>query len=159
MSGALARDLPEDLGEILRHLESCYPSEGCGLVIRRVSDGALRVRPMSNAYDKYRLLEPESFPRSSRTAFLFDPEEQLAVYRDADARGEEVACIFHSHTDLGAFFSADDRAGAAPDGVPMAPGVSYLVVAVDQWRATAARLYRFQDGDFLETEVPLWPKG
>ncbi|HEY8206598.1 MAG TPA: Mov34/MPN/PAD-1 family protein, partial [Myxococcaceae bacterium] len=117
-----------------------------------------RIQLMENAYDRYHLLEPQNFPRTSRTGYLFDPREQLAVYRDADARGEEVACIFHSHVDGGAHFSGEDRAMAAPDGVPMAPGVSYLVVSVRQRRASAARLYRFLEGDFQGTDVPLPPR-
>jgi len=147
-------DLPDDLSPLLRHLESCYPSEGCGFLLRGPS-GALRTRPVTNAYDRYRALEPESFPHTSRTAFLFDPQEQLAVNEEVRARGEEVACIFHSHVDNGAFFSPRDRDGALLDGEPLFPGVSYLVVAVSHGRATAARLFRFEDGDFRELPVPL----
>ena len=148
-------DLPDDLAPLLRHLEAAYPDEGCGVVLRRVSDGALRVRLMENAYDRYRALEPEHFPRTARTAYLLDPREQLALTREADAAGEEFCCIFHSHADAGAYFSGEDRRQALLDGEPVMPGASYLVVAVDRGRATAARLYRFEGGDFRETPVAL----
>lgn len=148
-------DLPDDLAPLLRHLEAAYPDEGCGVVLRKVAGGALRVRLMENAYDRYRALEPESFPRTARTAYLLDPKEQLALYREAEAAGEEICCIFHSHADAGAYFSPEDRRQALLEGEPVVPGASYLVVAVDQGRATAARLYRFEGGDFLETLVPL----
>jgi [CysO sulfur-carrier protein]-S-L-cysteine hydrolase len=148
-------DLPGDLGPILRHLAAAYPNEGCGVVIRRVADGALRVRPMENAYDRFHTLEPDDFPRTARTAYLFDPREQLAVQRECDQAGEEICCVFHSHADVGAYFSPEDRRAALMDGEPVLPGVSYLVVAVDQGRPTAARLYRFEGGDFRETAVPL----
>lgn len=147
-------DLPVDLSPILRHLEAAYPNEGCGLVLR-APDGTLRVRPMRNAYDRYHAVDPQTYPRTSRTAYLFDGKEQLEVGREADARGESVACIFHSHADVGAYFSEEDAAMAAPDGEPLHPGVVYLVVAVDQGRATAAKLYRWQDGAFVEDPVGL----
>jgi [CysO sulfur-carrier protein]-S-L-cysteine hydrolase len=146
--------LPEDLSTILKHLESCYPNEGCGLVLRD-PQGRLRVRLMQNAYDRYHAKDPVTYPRTSRTAYLFDPREQMAVYEESERGGEQVACIFHSHGDAGAYFSAEDKAMAAPDGVPMHPGVSYLVVAVDQGASTAARLYTWKDGDFEELVIPL----
>lgn len=150
----MSRDLPEDLSEIISHLIAAYPNEGCGLVLRG-KDGTLRVRPMENAYDRYHAKDPVTFPRTSRTAYRFDSKEFLAVSREADEKGEEVSCIFHSHADVGAYFSAEDRAMAAPDGEPLMPGVAYLVVAIDQGRATAARVYRWNSGDFAETVLAL----
>jgi [CysO sulfur-carrier protein]-S-L-cysteine hydrolase len=147
-------ELPKDLSAVLAHLISTYPNEGCGLIFRGKS-GAWRVRPMQNAYDRYHAVDPETFPRTSRTAYFFDPKENLAVQREADASGEQIACIFHSHCDVGSYFSSEDRAMAAPDGEPLMPGVSYLVVAVDQSKVTAARLYWWEAGDFKESTISL----
>lgn len=141
--------LPDDLTEVLRHLEAAYPNEGCGLILRNAA-GGFRIRPMQNAYDRYHGVDPERYPRSARTAYMFDGKEQLQVHREADANGEEIACIFHSHADVGAYFSAEDRAMAAPEGTPLHPSVTYLVVAVDAGKATAARLYWWEQGDFAE---------
>jgi proteasome lid subunit RPN8/RPN11 len=140
--------------EVVRHLEACYPNEGCGVLLQS-RDGSIRAQPLQNAYDRYHALDPATYPRTSRTAYLFDPREQLQMQLEADRRGETLICIFHSHADVGAYFSAEDRAMAAPDGEPLLPGVSYLVVAVDGGRATAARLYRWEHGDFAESAVPL----
>ncbi len=141
--------LPDDLSEVMRHLEAAYPNEGCGLILRN-ADGEFRIRPMRNAYDRYHAVDPERYPRTSRTAYMFDGKEHLQVQREADTRGESVACIFHSHADVGAYFSGEDRAVAAPEGEPLHPGVSYLVVAIDAGKATAARLYWWAEGDFAE---------
>ena len=150
----MAPELPDDLTAVLRHVEAAYPNEGCGLILRG-SAGGFTVRPMVNAYDRYHAVDPEAFPRTSRTAYFFDPKEWLAVSQQVDAAGDRIACIFHSHADVGAYFSAEDRAMAAPEGQPLYPGVSYLVVAVDAGKATAARLYRWQGGEFEESTVPL----
>ena len=135
-------DIPDDLTPLLQHLEATYPDEGCGIVLRN-SLGELKVQPMRNVCS------------GARTAYLFDLKEWLAVLREADASREQVTCIYHSHPDAGAYFSAADHASAAPEGRPLYPNVSYLVVAVEAGQATAARLYRWRDGSFEEADIPL----
>jgi len=145
-------ELPSDLREVARHLESCYPNEGCGVLLH--GPGGRTVRPLDNVYDRYHLRDPERFPRTSRTAYLFDPREWLKVSEQADDAGQQVRCVFHSHADVGAYFSKEDRDMAAPDGELVLPGVSYLVVAVDAGVATGARLFWWESGNFQETPVP-----
>lgn len=152
----MSADLPEDLTPILRHLEAAYPNEGCGLVFR-AAGGALRVQPMQNAYDRYHAVDPRTYPRTAATAYTFDGKEHLTVTREAEARGEVLVCIFHSHADVGAYFSAEDEAMAAPGGDPLYPGVAYLVVAVDKGRTTAAKIFRWGNGRFRGEDVSLSP--
>jgi len=146
---------PADLREVCGHLESTYPDEGCGVVLRHPTDGRLTVVPMKNVYDRYHARDPVRFPRTARTAYLFDPLEWLAVSEAAERAGEQVTCIFHSHADVGAYFSAEDRAMAAPDGLPLLPDVAYLVIAVDGGKSTAARAFVWKDGDFQEIPATL----
>jgi proteasome lid subunit RPN8/RPN11 len=145
--------LPEDLGPLLRHLEACYPEEGCGVLLRRGTHW--RTRPLRNAYDAHRARAPDRYPRSARTAFLFEPREWLAVCLEADAAGEVVAAVFHSHPDGPPGLSGEDRAWAAPDGLPLLPGVAYLVVAVEAGRARAATVSWWEGGGFLTAGVGL----
>lgn len=162
MSSIFAPAATEQAGEpttnwlvVVRYLEAAYPQEGCGVILQACSEGAWRVRFMPNAYDRYHALDPVRFPHTSRNAYLFEPREWLAVLKEADARGEQITCVFHSHVNGIAHFSAEDRAQAAPAGLPVLPGTSYLVVAVVAGRATEARLFRWVDGDFLDRPVPL----
>ncbi len=145
--------LPRLLSEVIAHAEADYPREACGLLLLR--EGHWRVRPMANAYDRYHGKDPVRFPRTSQTAYLFDPKEWLQISTEADANGEQIACVYHSHVDAGAYFSAEDRAMAAPDGEPILPGTAYLVVAVDAGKATAAKLFWWERGDFQQSEVRL----
>ena len=147
--------VPTDLRRVIAHLESTYPNEGCGVLTRSNATGRWRVVPMKNAYDEYRVRDPARFSRTSRTAYVFDSREQLRVWEEAESAGETVACIFHSHTDVGAYFSHEDRAMAAPEGQPLWPGVSYLVVAVDSGKATDARLYWWEGEGFRERQIRL----
>jgi proteasome lid subunit RPN8/RPN11 len=147
--------LPSDLSEVIRHLETTYPQEGCGVILRAGPNGPWRIRPISNAYDRYHAEDPARFPHTSRTAYLFEPREWLALNLEADARGERIACVFHSHVNGVAQLSAEDRAQALPDGQPILPGVSYLVVAMVRGHATEARVFRWLDGEFRDRLVPL----
>ncbi len=140
------------LEQIHRHVESTYPEEGCGLVFKKGE--TRRVVVMPNSYDKYRARFPETYPRTNRTAYLLDPPSELRARREADEAGETLELIFHSHCDVGAYFSSEDAFVAAPDGVPLHPGVGYLVVAVDQGRATGAKTFVWQGGRFVEKPSP-----
>lgn len=145
--------LPSSLSEIIAHAEADYPREACGVALWR--DGNWRIRPMVNAYDRYHAQDPIRFPRTSKTAYLFDPKEWLQVSKEAETQGEEIACVYHSHVDAGAYFSAEDRAMAAPDGEPVLPSTAYLVLAVDRGKATAAKAFWWEQGDFRESTVAL----
>jgi proteasome lid subunit RPN8/RPN11 len=138
------------LAEAVRHLEACYPDEGCGVLVSG-PDG-MRWAALRNAYGSWAARDPVGFPRSARTAFLFEPSEWLALMREADGAAERVACIVHSHPDGQAAFSADDASQAAPAGLPLLPGVDYLVVSLVQGEAKQAVLVRWRDGGFQE-----WP--
>lgn len=145
--------LPTDLGPMLRHVEAAWPLEGCGVILS--GPGGHTLIPMQNAYDRYKAVDPEGFPRSGHTAYFFDPREWMRVLTRAEAEGATVSCIVHSHVDVGAYFSPEDHAMAAPDGQPLFPGVSYLVIAVDDRRATRARLFWWEGDTFRDREVPL----
>ncbi len=145
--------LPEDLSEVVRHLESTYPREGCGVLLRAGEEGPWRVRPLRNVYDENHARDPVRFPRTSRTAYTFEPRERLGVLMEAEARGELVACVFHSHVEGNAEFSDEDRQQAAPDGQPLLPGVSYLVMAVQAGRVSDARIFWWGCGEFQECPV------
>jgi proteasome lid subunit RPN8/RPN11 len=139
----------KDLTEISRYLETKYPEEGCGLVFAE-TDGTFRVHPMANVYDKYHARDPVTYPRNNRTAYLFSPMEFQRLSEAADERKARLSCIFHSHCDVGAYFSAEDKAMAAPEGQALLPGTAYLVVAVDHGQTTKAVLFRWSGSDFLE---------
>jgi [CysO sulfur-carrier protein]-S-L-cysteine hydrolase len=137
----LSRALPEDLSEVIRHLESCYPEEGCGVLLRAGEGGPWRIRPLRNT------------SRAPRTSYLFEPREWLGVLMEAETRGEQVACVFHSHVDTDATFSDEDRRQAAPGGQPLLPGVSYLVMAVHSGYVREARIFWWEHKEFQESPV------
>ncbi len=113
-------DLPPQLfAEVVTHLESAYPEEGCGLVLE--AHGVLRVLPCENLADALHRKDPTLFPRTSRTSYVIDPRHLW----EASERGERVRIIYHSHCDAPAEVSAEDRRLAIE-----VPGLSYLIMSV-----------------------------
>ena len=134
-----------NLRAIVACLEAAYPSEGCGLILEQ-PDGAFRVHPVQNLADKYHALDPEAYPRTGRDYYILNPIEFVR----AEERGERVAVVFHSHPDVGDYFSKEDIAGAVMPRVsedeplrPSYPGTDYLVVSVRAGRAEHGTLFRF----------------
>ena len=144
------------LRALLIHLASALPDEGCAVLVGRDDD--VRLVPVENAQATHHARDPEAFPRTARTAFSLDPRAWLGLLREVDRTGERVLAIAHSHPDGGTHFSGEDRRSAAPDGLPLLPGVAHLVVAFSGGRPGAARWALWSDGDFLEMDCPL-PSG
>jgi proteasome lid subunit RPN8/RPN11 len=142
---------PAILARLVALCEADPGREACGFVVRR--DGALRVEAVANVADRYHALDPARFPRTSRDSYLMDAKEQLRVHRELEAWGGEIAAVWHSHVETGAYFSAKDRADAVVDGAPAVPGADYLVLGVRGGRVAEVRRYRWDGKDFVEAEL------
>lgn len=132
------------LDQVVAWVEEAYPVEGCGLIVEK--DGQYRVVECENLADKYHEMDPEQFPRTARHFYIIDPRE----FMRAEDRGERVAVVFHSHADVGDYFSDEDVAAATmprdSDDEPLEPthpGVDWLVVSTREDGADHATLFRF----------------
>jgi proteasome lid subunit RPN8/RPN11 len=141
---------PAILARLVALCEADPGRESCGLVVRQ--GGALRVESIPNVADRYHAADPARFPRTSRDSYLMDPKEQLRVHRELEAWGGEIAAVWHSHVETGAYFSAKDRADAVVDGAPAVPGAEYLVLGLRGGRVTEVKRYRWDGRDFVEAE-------
>lgn len=139
------------LAELRARCEADPARETCGFVVRR--GGTLDVQQVENVADRYHAKDPGAFPRTSRDAYLMDPREQLRLHRELAAVGGEIVAVWHSHVDAGAYFSAKDQADAAVDGLPLLPGVEYLVLGLQAGRVTETRRFRFEAGAFVEAPL------
>lgn len=133
----IARSLHD---ELLRHAERTYPEECCGFLVG--TPGRLvRVVPVTNAAERMRAERPEVFTRDAEHGYVMDPKEQFRAMRDAEAEGLEIRGIYHSHVEVGAYFSAEDRARAAPEGEPLFPDAVYVVADVRKDGARGAKAF------------------
>jgi proteasome lid subunit RPN8/RPN11 len=144
---------PEIIRQLVARCEADPGREVCGFVIRK--GAGLEVREVENAADRYHEADPLRFPRTSRDSYLMDPKAQLRVHLELSESGGEIVAVWHSHVDVGAYFSAKDRADAVIEGVQQVPGAEYLVFGVVSGRVTEAKLFRWAGGDFVEEPLSL----
>lgn len=135
----------ERLADLVAWVEAAYPEEGCGLIFEK-PDGSFEVKRCENLANKYHAIDPETYPRTAETFFMINPLE----FSKAERRGDRVAVVFHSHADVGDYFSDEDVAAATMPRLtpedplePSHPGTDYLVVSVREGVADHATLFRF----------------
>jgi proteasome lid subunit RPN8/RPN11 len=142
---------PEVVARIAALCEADPAREVCGFVVRRGAE--LEVVPVANVADRYHAADPEHFPRTSRDGYLMDPKAQLRLQREIEAWGGEIVAVWHSHVEVGAYFSEKDRADAVVDGIQTMPGAEYLVLGVRGGRVTEAKRFRWDGREFVEAEL------
>lgn len=146
------------LDMMIFHAEKDYPNETCGIVIGpRGKNNALGVFPVANLQDALHLKDPARYPRKATTAYHMDPDGVRIVEKEAASQGFEIKVYYHSHPDHGVYFSEEDKAMACPWGEPVNPDIGFLVIGVDQGKATAASLFYWEKEkqDFLERKLKL----
>lgn len=123
-----------------RHAQMSYPEECCGVLIGRVADGATHVE---------RVLSVGNERQDSRhNRYLISPEAVLAAHKEARSLGLDVVGYYHSHPDHPARPSEFDREHAWP-------GISYLIISVQNRKVADARSWRLSDDreSFDEEEI------
>lgn len=149
------RDLQPLLPEIAAHARSTYPAECCGLVLENAA-GALRWVPIANIAGT--AAAAGNSQRTQRDGYVMDPAALLAALSEAEQGGGRLAAIVHSHPDVGAYFSREDRDMALGGGTePLWPGVQYVVVSCRDTGVDEMRLYSWDPArsGFAEEQVPV----
>lgn len=150
------KPIPETvLREMAAHARAAYPAECCGLLIEDAA-GALSFRPVANIAGS--ALAGEVSTRTVRDGYVMEPKGLMAAQDEADRLGGRIWGVVHSHPDVGAYFSNEDRKKALDeDGrEPVWPGVHYLVISARSTGVDGARLFSWDERrrDFTEAEVP-----
>jgi [CysO sulfur-carrier protein]-S-L-cysteine hydrolase len=142
MSGEIPR---ASLDAIYAHAREGYPDEVCGFVL----EGG-EVRRCENQQNKMHALDPQTYPRTARQAYFLGVKD--LKFLDQSLKSQRpVRVIYHSHVDVGAYFSDEDKRAAAPDGELLYP-VDYLVVDVGTDGTRGAKLFRFENRGFVEVK-------
>lgn len=133
----------DQLEAMYRHARAEYPRECCGYVLG-VGPSATVV-PCENLQDELHSADPIRFPRTAHSAYSIGGPALLRLARSFDSP-RPATLIYHSHPDVGAYFSDEDMRAALAAGYP----VDYLVIDVTRDRVRGAKLFRHRDGDFIE---------
>lgn len=113
------------------------------------------VAPIRNAAAKMASENPAEFTRSAKKGYVMEPLEQFRAMRAAEAKGWVVRGIYHSHVEVGAYFSAEDSARALFDGEPMFPDTVYLVADIRGGVSRGMKAFRFDPATRAFVEEPL----
>ncbi len=133
--------------------------ESCGLLLGP-ADAPLAVDtalPFVNRANRLHALDPQTYPRTGRMYFDIDPLKVERAVREGDGNGRPVKVLYHSHLDVGAYFSDTDAQAATMGGEAPSYDLAYLVTSVREgvvddrklfiWDASAKR--------FVETELSI----
>ena len=124
-----------------RHAEEEYPLECCGALLGHSDNGARRVaavEPLGNRRDS----------GAAQRRFLISGDDYRGLESGARARSLDILGFYHSHPDHPAQPSQYDREHALP-------WYSYVIIAVENGRATNTASWIFQDdrSSFQEEEI------
>lgn len=150
------------LTEIYAHARSTYPEECCGFLIGPQESAVVdEVRGCVNEQNRYHALDPERFPRTAREAYYLGGKD-LRFLLESIGGSRPVKVIYHSHPDVGAYFSAEDtRAalGREPDATaePLYP-VDHIVIDAQADHIAGAKLFRWHAGQRLFVEVDAYSR-
>ena len=131
--------------------------ESCGL-IRGPATDALRadeVVPMENRANKLHALDPETYPRTGRMYFDIDPMKFARAVREGEANGRPMKVLYHSHLDVGAYFSDTDASAATAGGEAPTYDLAYLVTSVRQGVVDDRKLFVWDTSRRAFVEAPL----
>lgn len=135
---------PAALHAIYEHARRDYPNECCGIVYGpRDAPVADRATPCENIQNRLHAQDPARFTRDARTAYNFEARDVFALQKSL--RGDAPAkIVYHSHVNVGAYFSDEDQAAAATEGEPSHP-VEYLVVDITASGPRGAKQFTWSD--------------
>ena len=156
-SASLPTLAPQVLAEIYAHARETYPEECCGFLIgSRDSALADEVRRCVNEQNRYHALDPERFPRTARIAYYLGGKDLRFLMQSLDTP-RPVKIIYHSHIDVGSYFSAEDiRAalGREPDDTaePLYP-VDHIVVDAQADHIGGAKMFRWDQHQHAFVQV------
>lgn len=106
--------------------------ESCGLLLGPASDPLAvdAIVPMVNRANRLHALDPETYPRTGRMYFDIDPLKFERAVREGEGSGRPVKVLYHSHLDVGAYFSDTDAQAATAGGDAPTYDLAYLVTSV-----------------------------
>jgi proteasome lid subunit RPN8/RPN11 len=117
------------------------PEECCGLVTGDDQVRFGRAHRCANVMTQRHLEDPILHPRDGTQAYHMLETDWERVVREAEASGERVTAVYHSHVGTGAYFSEMDHDFAAQPGFPF-PDADHVVLSVVDHQLRASGVFR-----------------
>jgi adenylyltransferase/sulfurtransferase len=147
------------LNEIYTHALDDYPEECCGLLTGEDAGCFAAVHRCRNEMTRLHRQDPVAYPRGGQRAFHMSELDYLRVQKEAEAAGEKVTGIYHSHVEAGAYFSDLDQEFALQELFPF-PKVDHIVISVMERAVKGVAAFRWVpsearfEGRTLVVEAP-----
>jgi proteasome lid subunit RPN8/RPN11 len=147
---------PAALAAIYDHARRDYPKECCGMIFGpKAEPVADRVKVCRNIQDELHAEDPATHARDAHTAYNFEAADLFLLQKSL--RGDAPAkIIYHSHANVGAYFSATDQEAARFDDEPAHP-VEYLVVDIQKDGPRGAKQFAWDDERKEYVEIAAYP--
>lgn len=131
--------------------------EACGFLSGPEAEPLLadQAHLMPNLANRYHQLDPETYPRTGRTFFMIDPRKFQRAIEEGARAGRPVKVLWHSHLDVGAYFSDTDAAAANMGGDAPANDLAYLVTSVRGGTIDDHKLFVWDPSARRYVEAPL----
>jgi len=145
--------------ELREHARETHPEECCGLLVGRGPGEFRSVHRCRNEMTRLHRADPARHPRDGRQAFHMNEVDYMAVMQEAEARGERVTGVYHSHADADAYFSELDQDYALHPLFPF-PEADHIVISVVDGLPKGVALFRRRgpeggfEGRWLVPESP-----
>lgn len=127
---------------LYEHGVECYPKEACGFISLNGN-----ITKALNIQDELNKKNPAIYSRNSENGYTMsfkDIKALEATFKTFDP----AICIYHSHPDVGAYFSQEDIDKALFMEEPIY-NVDYLVLAISNGRAQNAKQFSYIEKQFI----------
>jgi len=122
------------LNQMLDHLQTCYPLEGCGLLAGDEAGLVTAVYPIDNIL-------------RSPTAYEMDPRQQIEAMLALEAAGWQMLAIYHSHPQGPELPSSTDIALA------YYPEAVNIIVSLREQNAPVVRVFQIVGQAVVEQKM------
>jgi [CysO sulfur-carrier protein]-S-L-cysteine hydrolase len=131
--------------------------ESCGFLVGPADDGRRLdgIVPMVNRANALHRLDPEQYPRTGRMYFDIDSMKFEGAIRRGATEGRPVKVLYHSHLDVGAYFSPTDQEVAKMGQGEPPWDLAYLVTSVRAGQTDDRKLFIWDPStrEFVESRL------
>jgi len=129
------------LHELCAHALETLPEECCGLILGQRNARFGQLVRCRNEMTRLHLADPRSQPRDGNTAFWMNEGDHAHAQALAEAAGDVVTAVYHSHVDAGAYLSELDVEYAEHALFPF-PTADQIVIAVQERHVVGLGLFQ-----------------
>ena len=135
------------LHELCNHALETHPEECCGLLIGNGAERYLRLVRCRNIMTALHQKDPDTYPRDGRAAFYMSEHDYLKALDEAEAAGQRVTAVYHSHVGAGAYLSEMDLEYAEQPLFPF-PDADQIVVPIYERNVQGIAVFRRRAGEY-----------